>query len=606
VSKILNRDGALGKMSAEAPSIRWVHRYIPTVVALLLLAGALAIWLLSLSSVDVKNLGAAGLPPALPLMWYVSLAIGVLGTAVALSVPSPKPWVISAYILVVIIVLYATVPAIADAPQYAWTYKHIGVIRLIEGRGTVSPNVDIYNRWPGFFALAAVFSRVTDVDPLSYAPWFEPITLVLDVTLVAAIAQTIIRDIRVTGCAALLFAISNWVGQNYLSPQALAYTLDLALMLIVVRQLTPGRAIAPSLMQGTEFLFRRSQADKALSSALPWSKRTSLLLLIGIDAVIIATHQLTPYIVVLQVGALTVIGVVRPRWLVLLLGAMTLAYLLPNLSYVSHHYGLFSGLNPIDNAQVEPGSQTFRDWFHGHVGQILSYTVAGLTGLATIRLIRRGQAQRVLPLAVLAAIPFLVLFGQSYGGEASLRVFLFSSPWRDIIISWGLSTLARRIRLWAYVSTVGVIATLFIFAFFGNAGTNVMPKTEVNASEHFYMYAPAGSVLMLAGEDFPLRVGSRYARMAGPGGDHSPDILENFSLRRHVLGSSDIPTVIAAMRQYARNDYIVFSATELMYADVFGTTPKGSLTRLKAAIAKSPHFGLWYATPDAEIYTVVK
>ncbi|MCW3027657.1 MAG: hypothetical protein JWN81_868 [Solirubrobacterales bacterium] len=571
-------------------------------LAAILLALAIALWLVSLSSIHVGHLGSAGLPPALPGTWYAALAICLLGTVASVSRSDPNPWIIGAYIAAAVIVLYGTVPALADAPQYAWTYKHIGVTRLLEARGAVSPNVDIYNRWPGFFAVTAAFSRVAGVDPLSYAGWFEPLSVLTDVGLVAAIAQAVVRDIRVTGTAALLFACTNWVGQNYYSPQAVAYTLDLALMLIIIRRFTANGKIAPRVMRLVAFVMRRPQPQEAIASSLRWPRWTSIAIVVAIDAVIVATHELTPYMVVFQVAALTLMGIVRPRWLVIVFAALAVGYLLPNLSYVSHHYGLFQSLNPIENAQVQPGALTFRDWFHAHVGQLLSYAAALLTIVFALRLARRGYGSRVLPLGVLAAIPFLILFGQNYGGEASLRVFLFSSPWRDVVIAWGLVTLGTRIRLGATVAAVGLLVTLFVFAFLGNATTNIIPGGEVRASEHFYSHAPAGAVLMLAGEDFPLRSGARYADMAGPPGDHSPDLLENHLLGRKALGSADLPTVVNALHRYSRYGFIVFSTTQLAYADIFGSTRKGALTQLERAIAASPRFHLWYATGSARIY----
>lgn len=576
--------------------------FLQLALPVFLLGVAIVLWLVSLPAIHTAHLGSSGLPPALPATWYLALGTCVFGALACISSARPNPWLIGAYVAGAAVVLYATVPAIADAPQYAWTYKHIGVTRLIDARGALSPNVDIYNRWPGFFTLMAAFSSVAGVDPVSYAGWFEPLTLLIDVTLVAAIAHAVVRDVRVTGTSALLYVSTNWVGQNYFSPQALSYALDLALMYVVLRQLTHTRQVGSRVMRLLTFVVRRPQHPEPFAAPLPWRPWTSIAAVIAIDAVIVATHQLTPYIAVVQVGALTVVGMVRPRWVVVAMTALAVGYLLPNLSYVSSHYGLLQSLNPIENAQVQPGALTFRDWFHSHVGQILSYAAAILTAWSALRLARAGHGYRVLPLAVLAAIPFFVLFGQSYGGEASLRVFLFSSPWRDILIAWGLVSLAARTRLLASVVTVGVLVTLFLFAFLGNAGTNIIPRNEVQASEYFYETAPSGSVLMLAGQDFPLRVGTRYAVMLGPPGDHSPDLLENQQLSGAALGAGDLQTVVEAIRHFSNHGFLVFSTTQFQYADIFGTTPKGALARLERAVAASPAFRLWHATPDSRIY----
>ena len=49
--------------------------------------------------------------------------------------------------------------------------------------------------------------------------------------------------------------------------------------------------------------------------------------------VLAASHQLTPYVLLLQLGALAVAGYLRPWWLAIGAGVMTIGYLIPNLSY---------------------------------------------------------------------------------------------------------------------------------------------------------------------------------------------------------------------------------------------------------------------------------
>ena len=67
--------------------------------------------------------------------------------------------------IVIAIILYGTVPMLSAQPHYGWVYKHIGVVRYLEAHGKANPSIDIYNRWPGFFALEAA-SHALPVVPI--------------------------------------------------------------------------------------------------------------------------------------------------------------------------------------------------------------------------------------------------------------------------------------------------------------------------------------------------------------------------------------------------------------------------------------------------------
>ena len=122
-----------------------------------------------------------------------------------------------AYVILVAIVLYGTVPVLSAQPHYAWVYKHIGVVRYLEAHGKVNTKIDIYNRWPGFFALGAVYLTVSgSPNPETYANWAECFFFLLDIVLVMAVVRAVTRDIRIAAGAGLFFVLTNWVGQTYL------------------------------------------------------------------------------------------------------------------------------------------------------------------------------------------------------------------------------------------------------------------------------------------------------------------------------------------------------------------------------------------------------
>jgi hypothetical protein len=195
---------------------------------------------------------------------------------------------------------------------------------------------------------------------------------------------------------------------------------------------------------------------------------------------------------------------------------------------------------------------------------------------------------------------------QSYGGEASLRIILYAAPWAAILIAaalMGIGSTAMRTGL--MVTVAGVICALMVPAFYGVSQLNVMPRSTVDVSEDFYARAPAGSVLMLAGPGFPLRVGARYDSFRGPVGDADPNLLRDRRFRSRPLGAHDLSAVIREIHRYSQRGFLAFSTTQQRWAETFGLTPPGALDDLRDAVARSPRFRIWGGSDSAQIFELL-
>lgn len=573
--------------------------------AVLILPVALLLWLFSLPAIDVSQLGDYGLPAALPVTWYLALAGLVAGTIITLRAEAPRGVLLVCYAGALVVVLYGTVPAIAEAPQYSWVYKHIGVTRYLELHGQTDTSLDIYNRWPGFFAVAAMLSRAAGMpNPATYAEWAEPLFAGLWALLIAVAARAVVPSTRVAGTAAILFILTNWVGQSYFAPQALGLTLGLAITVIALSHRRPiGGPLARWALRVAARVGPEQQRDAGSGSArMPLVATLSILFL---DAVLVPTHQLTPYIVLLSFVALIALDVVRPRWVVAVMAVFTFGYLALNLAYVQEHFALLTGINPFRNADYStgygdnplPGIE-----FAGRAGRAITFLAWIGSGVAVWWLTRRGLFGRALPIAVLALAPFVLVFGQNYGGEISFRVTLFSLPWCCLLIAWALSTVAKpRLRSGLTAAVLATAAVLFVPAFLGLAAINFIRKGEVAASDALYAHAPVGSVIMPAAPNFPTRYGPRYDRFIGSV-DTRPNILRVHSLRHRPLGPGDVPRVVGEMLNAGPRGFLIFSTSQENYARMFQLTPPNALHDLERAVAQSPRFSLWYGNPDARIY----
>lgn len=574
--------------------------------------GALVLWRLSLRQINTANLNSYGLPPALPKIWYAALAVSVIGAGLIVNLRHFNGWVVAIYIIVIATILYGSVAAISTVPHYSWIYKHFGVTRFLEVHGQASKSVDIYNRWPGFFALAAVFSRLSGrLNPEAYASWAELFFTLFDGVLIAAAVRTVSRSGRIAAGAVLIFTVGNWVGQQYYSPQAFGFGLSLCLLLIVLRQfLIGGQGPAKRLTRIVERLSHVQQLPAPYTEASSWPKWTGPVAVIVLDAVVVGSHQLTPYMLLVQMLVLILTGLIRPRWFVAVMALMTFAYLFANLGYIQHNFRVFSSVDPFNNVQhsaIYDKSPEAGKSFNARSGQVLSFSIWIGSGIAALMLVRRGLFRHALPLMLLVAAPFALVFGQNYGGEATLRVILFSLPWCSALIAWAVATLRMPVmRMLLTVFLIGVFTALFVPAFLGQEELNIMPADEVVASNWFYAHAPKGSVLMQAAPDFPARYGPRYPDVIGPQSDDDPNILRTEKFRHKELGPADLPDVEGVIRQYSRNDgYLVFAATETEYSKVFRLTPKGALASLERAVVASPQFRLVYSAKDTRIYRLL-
>jgi hypothetical protein len=600
-------------VGAVAP-VEWRRVLARTTRVVLLSTPALLIlvlWRISLVGVDAYNLGSYGLPPALPPAWYVALALAIGGAVAAIWWRRGNPVVMTAYILAAAIILFATVPVITGQPHYAWVYKHIGVVRLFEQHGRVDLGADIYNRWPGFFALVAMLSPVAGrANPVTYAGWADVFFLVLDATLVGAVVLTMIRSARVAATAALFFVLTDWVGQTYFSPQAFGFALGIGVFLIMVSRLQSREGIyAERLFRLVEAVGRTPQEHPTSTVKGDWPRWAAIAVVLWVFGVVVASHQLTPYILLAAAALLMLIGMVRPWWLLVVMAVMTLGYLWPNLGFVQSHYGLFTSIDPFNNAQgldITPNTPLPGKVFNTHAQLVLIALMWGCGALAAWRLLRRGLLVRAFPLLIGAAIPFVVIFGQSYGGEAPLRIVMFSGPWTCALIAWALYTVeAVRVRLALAASLAVVFGALFVPAYLGQEELNLISPAELRASTWFYRHGRPDSVLVLAAPGFPYRYGSSYTEFSGPEGDANPNLMTEPNFQSRELGPAQVPAVIGRINTYAKHGYVAFSTNEERYAQTFNIVPPGAIANLESAVAESPDFRLWYRNPDVRIYELV-
>jgi hypothetical protein len=558
----------------------------------------LACWANSMATVRINSIGSYGLLAAVDPWFFVGLGLLIVGFAAELARSHRQLWILLLYLVAIVVVIDATAPVLFHTPSYWWVYKHIGVSQSLNLNGRVTLPNEIYQEWPTFFSALAGFSSLSGVSALKFAAW-APLFFELSYCVVLfAIFRSMTRDPRVPILAVLLFeCVVSWVGEDYLSPQAFAYLMWLGMMLLVVRWLSGWAPSKPAprwlnwlrgpLLAGFEY--RPAPRRGAYLAAV-----TAVLVLFF---VVVSAHQLTPYMALAGLAGLVALGLLRPWWLLPMLAAIAVAFLVPREHIISSQYGgLFSGFDLFRNAGGRTTLTEPAALFSAHVATALS-VVVWLWAIAVILRSIRRLGRVILP-AVLAFAPFVILLFQSYGGEAAFRVFLFSAPWCAYLIATSILRLRWspvRIAATALVPAAFVLASLQ--GFFGPIEVNTFAPAEVHASQWLYGHAPRGSTFVLAAENFPVEEAAAYSSYEVQVLPSDPELHSG----EDWLDEGDIPEVDSFVAGMAgRQKFMVISRSQTRYSDYFGY-PRG-YKRLIAEIPSARQWTVVFRNPDVTIY----
>ncbi|SFF51213.1 hypothetical protein [Blastococcus tunisiensis] len=479
-----------------------------------------------------------------------------------------------------LLLLRATASVAAPVPIAAWTYKHIGVVGTLQQSREVLGGTDIYMNWPAMFAGAGWFSDSSGVAVIDLARWITPLVHVLIALQAAALARALGSSATGATAAAALVVAFNWVGQDYFSPQALAMCLAAGILVLLVQS-------------------RTSPAGAVLA--------------LGLFAVVTATHQLTPFWLVALAVALTVLGR-APWWLAPAMALVLAAYVLSRMEAVAA-YGLISGFDPIGNAGnslppvTAPGSE-----LGSLVARGTAFLMWGSTLLVLLARIPghglRGlwRSERIVVAGALAFSPFVLLAAQSYGGEASLRVILYSSVGCAAVLGPALAGLLQARLLWATVGVAWalVAAALTAQSSFGLWSVNLMREEDVATAGWLAEETP-DAVVISPLANWPGRASVDYldfydqdapldVLLVGVNPDTDPQItlqvrpLTDLRLENLVDLLPDEPT------------FIVFTAAQRAWDAYYATFQPGGYQNLLDDLAENPDWRVVEHTGDLWVY----
>jgi hypothetical protein len=586
------------------------------------------LWLLALRWIDVTAMNDYGLVAALPVAYFAAVGLLLVAFALELGRSTPSPTRLALVVVALVVVLHGTVAVLFPLPHYSWVYKHLGVVRMLMENGRLSPRADIYQSWPGFFAAGAWLSAVAGVhDPTRIVAWAQVVFNLVVCAQLLWLYRVLGVSARVRWTAMLLFVLGNWVSQDYFAPQALAYSLAIAVFTVVFAAFrssssSPSPSVAPWVRSIELFVGRhvlRGQPEVGggddggnVVRSTAAGRGLSLLLVLALFSAVVVSHPLTPYMLIASIGLLTVMGVVRPRWLIVLLVAETVLYMAPRYDFVASHYGIFHAIGSFfTNAQnnaITTGGEPGR-LATASAARYLSLVVWALAAVGAVARLRRGAHTSTY--VVLVVAPVFVLLAQNYGGEAIFRVYLFALPWSVLLAADFLARLWDGGRLLAGLVLVAVgvgLGGLFVQAYFGSESVNRTWPTDVAAATYFYDHAPDGSILVLAAPNFPTRDSAGYDRFLLYAAASDPNLMSEPALRNRVLDDRVLPAIESSIRAQVgdgREAYLVIGVGERVFSDTYRLLPPGSLDALDGALTSSPRWRVFFRSGDSVVYRLV-
>ncbi len=622
------KTGSIGiaRTQHSVPNIK-----IMDIVCFLLPLGFFLLWLFSLGSINIGQINDLGLVSVMPPAMIVALLLMTVSFCITLQRNSKyRVPLLLFHMALIIFMLYGVTMLIEQMPRFDIVYRHAGYTEFIQRTGTSNPNLDAYFSWPIFFSLAAFLNTSAGFSSiLSYADWAPVAFAIFYFGPLYTIFASFTKDKRIIWLSLWFFYLTNWIWQDYFSPQGFNFFLYLVMIAILVKWFKmpvdmPARPLPPSLRRirfVTPFYDWLTAADPQQTPASPGLRVLLLVSFLLIFAFDVSSHQLTPFFAILSVGALVVCHRVRLWWLLIVMIVMVAFWLLvaAHTFLVGHMSMVFSGLNLLSSFSNNVSSRVAGNPDHTFVAKLRVYMSIVIWGLAFLGvLIRILNKKKDASLVLLAVMPFPLFIVQPYGGEMLLRSYMFSLPamvffvaslfYSSPIAALRSVPIMRRLSLsflqrpaWQYMALLAVNLILisgFLFTRYGNERDDYITYNEFNGVNYLYSVAPAHSLFMTCWLGGPWQF-KDYEK-------YTLDDLGAEDATTKDINPANVPAIVTSMQQgsVGTNAYLVFTRSEIATFDATSGLPAGSLITLENAVAKSGDFNLIYKNPDVRIYAL--
>lgn len=585
------------------------------IILILLPLLALFSWSISLQTISINDMNDLGLISALSPRIIVALGILVASFAITLQRQEVRTSLLALHLVCIILILYTTPSLIKGEFPNAYVFQHAGYTEYIMRTGTLDPSLSIYFNIPGFFVLSAFLTKVFGYSTiLSYAGWAPVFYNLIYLGPMYMIFTSITTNKRLVWLSLLFFYLTNWVGQDYFSPQGLNFFLYLVIMAILLKwfKMPPKKQV----QLGKNASFRQkfqawfTAPDPQSLAIQPWQRRGLLCCLISIFGLVVFSHPLTPFFTLLSVGLLVIFRRCYPFWLPILMLAMTAFWdFVVAGPYLSQSYNLLliSLGDLIGNVPTTITSEKLSgDQLYHVIASMRLYMTVLLWLLAFLGGIKRlWQGHRDITYILLAIAGFPLIAAQSYGGEMLLRIYLFTEPFMCFFAaslffdnSLRIARNPTRIHTTLPWKTAAIIAAnlillgSFFFTRYGDERVTYVTHAGYVAAQYLYQIAPAKSLILEGWIAAPLY----FENFEKYDIENLAEVLPDAVIHGNI---NEIVQFVASEK--VSNAYVIFTQEEQIVAIAWHGLPSNALPRLEAGLLKTGEFNLIYNNSDAQI-----
>lgn len=577
----------------------------------LLLVLALWLWAISLSQIDLHAMDDTGLISVLPPAVLVALALLAVSFSLTVTRRVLLLPLLFAQIVALVLMLYGITALIQEMPRFAISWKLAGIIDYIRNTGIVDGRIDAFFNWPGFFILMAFITETTGLNIMGFMSWAPVIFNLLYMLPLWMLFRAATSDLRLVMLGLWFFYLANWIGQDYLAPQALNLFFFIFVLAILIKWLRgpawqPEFFLAKVQARTTRFdgivarFNRVARGNEApVAPGTPVQRAALVVIVIFTLIVMVPSHQLTPFAALLAITALVFINRCSVLTLPLILALMVATWVLfMASSYMWGHAeqvaaAVGSITTNIDNNLTKRLRGSDGHLLVNYVRIGMSFGVWALAALGTLRRYLNGY--RDWSLALPAVTPFGLLLLQSYGGEVLLRVYIFAMPFMVFLGACLFCPVPGAAQspkaALALTLTSCALLTGFLFSRYGNERMMYFDPGEVEAIRYVYEVAEPGSQLIAITDNLPWRF-QDYRTY-------------KYNKKLRVAREHDIPAFVEAMgsKEYPAS-FLILTRSQQASAELFIGWPPGTWEGFIQAIDASGEFRLIYTNEYAHIYVL--
>ena len=340
------------------------------------------------------------------------------------------------------------------------------------------------------------------------------------------------------------------------------------------------------------------------------------MLLVGIFAASVISHQLTPFLIIAASAALVIVGRSSPRGLPVLLAVIAIGWVsYATVGYWTGHLtSIFGGIGHLGgtlNSSVGSrliGTPVHQVPVYGRL--LLAGAVMGLAVLGLLRRWHRKVTDRALAILVIA--PVSVAAVQSYGGEVSLRIYLFALPAAAILAACfffpqtgdepdqraaGAAPAWRRM---AVAGVAGVIAAalagMFLLSRYGNEGFEQTPRSELAAMNYIYDHARGGGTVFWLSRPAGINATPQMPWQSRDVGSIA------YTSQTSPRNPENTAGVITHLRSLGRGAFLIVTSTEATYLRQTASFGPPWERKFREALSASPSLRLVFNGRDAAVY----